>query len=170
MTQIHPSEFADLRVRYHDKKIIYCAGTFDLIHPGHAIFLENCKKYGDILVVSVGSDANVKRNKKPDLPIMNQYMRLKMIDSLKPVNFCFISEHSPVHHPLEFLNIAFSTLRPDVYVINRDVADITYRKEVAMKYKVQLILLDRECAPEFENVSTTKLIEKIKQLPRQPPD
>ena len=102
MAQIHPSEFAALRKKFENKKIVYCSGMFDLLHPGHVLFLEDCKKQGDILVVGVGGDSNVKKNKKPGRPIMNHYMRLKLIDSLKQVDYCFLSGHAPLKHPLEF--------------------------------------------------------------------
>ncbi len=157
------SKFYLLRRRYKDKKIVYCSGTFDLIHPGHTLFLEACKKYGDILVVGVGSDFNIKKNKGKS-PIMNQCMRLRMVDSLKYVDFSFISINKPIHHPLEFLQFVFKSLQPDFYIINNDASDIPYRKLVANKYHVPLIILKRNCPPKFKNISTTKLIEKIKYV------
>ena len=162
MAIISPAEFSTLREKYKDKKIVYCSGVFDLTHAGHVLFFEDCKKHGDILVVCVGGDANLKKKKGPNRPIMNQYVRLKMVDSLKPVDYCFLSSYTPVDHPLEFLEVVFKELRPSVYVINEDAFDIPYRKEMSKKYDVQLVTLPRWCPDEFENISTTKLIEKIK--------
>ena len=42
-------------------------GAFDGLHPGHLHFFREAKKFGDFLVVSVGTDKNVEKikGKKP---------------------------------------------------------------------------------------------------------
>ena len=39
-------------------------GAFDCLHPGHLDFFKQAKKYGDYLIVSVGTDKNVKKIQK----------------------------------------------------------------------------------------------------------
>lgn len=39
-------------------------GVFDRLHPGHISFLEQAKKYGDILIVVVARDSVVRELKK----------------------------------------------------------------------------------------------------------
>ena len=48
-------------------KKVMCAGTFDIIHPGHLYYLSEAKKYGDNLVVVVARDETSKdfKGKKP---------------------------------------------------------------------------------------------------------
>lgn len=164
MAIITTAEFSDVREKHKDKKIVHASGMFDLLHPGHVLFFEDCKKHGDVLVVGVGGDSNVKQRKDSGRPIMNLAMRLKLVDSLKAVDYCFTNGHTPVAHPLEFLNVIFDQLRPDAYVVNEDASNIPYRREAAEKYGVEFVVLERSCPPEFENVSTSKLIEKIKNL------
>ncbi|MBI2035449.1 MAG: adenylyltransferase/cytidyltransferase family protein [Candidatus Liptonbacteria bacterium] len=162
MAQIEPKDLPLIREKHCNQKIVYCSGVFDLIHPGHVLFFEDCKKFGDVLVVGVGGDTNLKKIKGNDRPIMNKYMRMKMVDSLKPVDYCFLSSHTPVNHPLEFIETVFKLLKPDTYIINADASEILYREEMAKKNNVGLKILPRWCPDEFENISTTKLIEKIK--------
>lgn len=38
-------------------------GAFDGLHPGHLDFFRQAKKYGNFLIVSVGTDKNVKKIK-----------------------------------------------------------------------------------------------------------
>ncbi|MDO8602197.1 MAG: adenylyltransferase/cytidyltransferase family protein [bacterium] len=162
MAEITPKDFRSIRERYKDKKIVLATGVFDLLHAGHVLFLEDAKKLGDILVVGVGAGEGIKERKDPSRPVLNLAMRMKLVDSIKPVDFVYTSHHQPVHHRLEFLETIFDELRPDVHVANEDGLDNDYRKVLADKHGVKLVILKRWCPPEFEDISTTKLIEKIR--------
>ena len=60
-------------------------GAFDGLHPGHLDFFKQAKKYGDFLIVSVGTDKNVAaiKGKKP---LFNQKERLALIASVELVD------------------------------------------------------------------------------------
>lgn len=95
---------------------------------------------------------------------MNEHIRLKMVDSLKPVDYTLLDTYeAPKDDPLFLINKFLADLQPDFYVINNDAFNIPQREEMAKKYKIKLVILDRYCPPEFDNISTTKLIEKIKR-------
>lgn len=164
MALIKYKDLPDIRKKYKDKKIVFCSGSFDLTHAGHVLFFEDCKKYGEILVVSVGSDILINKFKSTNRPVLNQHIRLKMVNSLKPVDIVFMNKSTPEEHPQADTEVAFRNLRPDVYVINKDASDIPYRKMLAKKYGVKLVILNRRCPKEFDNVSTTSIIDKIKSL------
>ena len=99
MAKIIIKELHLIRKEFSDKKIVFCSGNFDLTHVGHILFFEDCKKQGDILVVGVGGDEIMKINKDNRI-ILNEKVRLKTIDSLKPVDFCFIDDVSNKENPL----------------------------------------------------------------------
>lgn len=163
MAHITYKDLARIRRSQIGKKIVFCSGTFDLIHAGHAIFFEDCKKLGDILVAAVGVDSSIKEIKGRHRPILNQHLRLKMVDSLKPVDYAFLGrKHHP--HVLDFLHVVFSRLKPDIYAINDDAFGIDFRKKLAKKYGVKLRILKRMCPPKFNKISTTNIIEKIKRM------
>lgn len=153
----------EIRKKYAGKKIVFCSGCFDITHAGHVLFFEDCKKQGDILVVMIGADAVIRRDKGMKRPIINEHLRMKLIDSLKPVNYVFtdriISAEAP---PLLFIDWVFDKLRPDIYVVNGDGFNMPYREEVSKKYGVDLRILDRTCPPEFEKISTSGIIRKIR--------
>ncbi len=165
---------ADVRKKNIDKTIVVCAGSFDLIHPGHVLFFNDCKKFGDILVVIVGGDYDGRRYKGPKRPILNEQVRMYMVDSLKMVDYVVLQEVDE-RHLLGSYDRLFSILRPNVYVCNQDVqsekfkdaADTDYRKQLAEKYGAKFVLLTRECLPEFENISTTKIIKKIVDIHKE---
>lgn len=154
-----------IRANHKDEKLVFCSGSFDLIHGGHALFFEDCKKHGDILVVMIASDKVLKQNKGAERPIINQYVRLKLIDSLKPVDYCLLDETlTPDMHPLSIIDSILEELQPDIYVINEDAFDIPYREKLAAKHGVRLVILKREAPPEFEGISSTQIVEKLKRL------
>ena len=44
----------------------FTASTFDLLHPGHILMLEDCKNVCDHLIVGVQSDPTIDRKKDTD--------------------------------------------------------------------------------------------------------
>ena len=48
---------------------VLAGGTFNVLHPGHILFLKKAKALGDELIVVVASDSTVRREKgEPILP------------------------------------------------------------------------------------------------------
>lgn len=60
-------------------------GAFDGLHPGHLDFFRQAKKYGDFLIVSVGTDKNVAKLKSKK-PLFGQEERLNLVGSLSIVD------------------------------------------------------------------------------------
>lgn len=56
-------------------------GVFDLLHPGHLSFLQQAKRLGDFLIVSVARDVNVNKIKSRK-PAQNEQQRLKHVSRL----------------------------------------------------------------------------------------
>ena len=55
---------------------VMASGTFDIIHPGHAFYLEEAKKLGGAgaeLFVVIATDKTVEKHKR--IPIMDQEQR-----------------------------------------------------------------------------------------------
>lgn len=56
-------------------------GTFDILHKGHINFLNQAKKHGDYLIVTVANDSNVYKIKNKN-PLYTQEKRKKEIENL----------------------------------------------------------------------------------------
>ena len=151
-----------IRKEFNDRKIVFCSGVFDLTHAGHVLFFEDCKSLGDVLVVVVGGDESIRNYKGPERPVINEHMRAKMVSSLKPVDFCFISRATKAGDPFYDMKNIFENLKPDIYVVNEDAFDIPSREKFAKSFGAKLCVLKRTCPPEFDAISTTKIIEKLK--------
>lgn len=66
-------------------KIVMVFGAFDGLHPGHLDFFKQAKQYGDMLIVSVGTDLNVQ-SIKGKKPLFTQNERLSLVDACKIVD------------------------------------------------------------------------------------
>ena len=74
------------------KKIVLCHGVFDLFHVGHLSHINEAKKLGDVLIVSVTTDKFV--NKGPDRPYFNTTQRMTLLSAIRDIDFV-ISSDSP---------------------------------------------------------------------------
>lgn len=157
-----------LRKKYRNKRIVFCTGCFDLTHAGHVLFFEACKKQGDLLVVCVSDDALMRRYKK-GRPILSEQLRLKMVASLKPVDYCFLQpkvSFASLEHINDWIGDMLAKLKPDVYVINDDANGIPRRKQMMKEHPdVMMRILKRTAPKKFENISTSGIIEKIHKIP-----
>jgi len=57
-------------------KIVYTAGAFDVLHPGHLAFLKAARALGDFLIVGLHTDPIVNMYKGSNYPIMNLQERV----------------------------------------------------------------------------------------------
>ena len=88
-------------------------GCFDLLHRGHAVYLERARAEADALLVLVNSDASVRALKGPTRPLQCQEDRAFLLCALKPVDRAVIFDSPRCDRELELL-------APDVYVKGGD--------------------------------------------------
>ncbi len=134
------------------KKIVFTNGCFDILHYGHAAYLESAKNKGDILIVAVNSDSSVRQIKGKSRPINAQRDRARVIAALESVDYVTIF---PQITPLSVIK----KIQPDVLVKGADwkVSSIV-GAEVLKTYGGKIMR-----AKLLKGYSTTKLIEKIVQ-------
>lgn len=93
--------------RPDDSKIVLCHGVFDLLHIGHIRHLEQAKKLGNTLVVTVTPDRYVHLGS--DRPAFNEHLRVEAIAALDCVDYVAINKWPTATG-------AIHLLRPDFYV------------------------------------------------------
>ena len=106
-------------------RIVWCNGTFDIIHPGHIHVLSKAKLFGDILVVGLNSDKSVKKLKGKERPFVNEFDRAKILLSIKYVDYVIIFDELTPRKIIE-------KIKPDTLVKGGDyiVDDIVGSKFV----------------------------------------
>lgn len=77
-------------LRKKNKKIVLVGGCFDILHHGHISFLKESKALGDVLIVALEHDENVRRLKGKTRPFQKQSERAEILSSLRFVDFVLL--------------------------------------------------------------------------------
>ncbi|MDG1773653.1 MAG: adenylyltransferase/cytidyltransferase family protein [Oceanicoccus sp.] len=72
-------------------KTVITFGTFDVFHVGHVNILQRASALGDTLIVGVSTD-ELNFSKKQRYPVYKQRDRMKIVNGLRYVNYCFYEE------------------------------------------------------------------------------
>jgi rfaE bifunctional protein nucleotidyltransferase chain/domain len=104
-------------------KVALTQGVWDLIHIGHARYLQKAKKLGDVLIVAVDTDEVVRHRKGPNRPIVPEEERVQMISHLKSVDVIVMKKSKTDHGKLIRL------IKPDVFVVSKTTASANAEKK-----------------------------------------
>jgi D-glycero-beta-D-manno-heptose 1-phosphate adenylyltransferase len=141
------------KLKESGKKIVFTAGSWDLLHVGQCRYLEVAKSYGDVLVVGVSSNDAIKKVKGPNKPILDEKIRLEMLAYLRPVDYVTIL-------PTPSCQPTLGLLQPDVYVTVKEDWTSNYKQskeyKTVTKYGGQVEVLDRQSTA----LSTSKIVQR----------
>jgi D-beta-D-heptose 7-phosphate kinase/D-beta-D-heptose 1-phosphate adenosyltransferase len=151
-------KFAQIR-RAAGFRVVFTNGCFDLLHAGHRALLRHAKAEGDVLIVAVDSDANVRRNKGNGRPIQDQDTRAGNIAALSGVSAVCVFDDSS-HGSHNTLLQLIRDVQPDVLVKGKEYAGrLVVGADDVMKQEVpgRVVLV-----PMVAGASTTALVTKMK--------
>lgn len=132
------------------KTFVVTNGCFDILHIGHARYLNETKKYADFSIVLLNSDKSVKLIKGETRPINNQSDRAELLTFLKCVDYVVLFEESS---PADLLE----KIKPDVYTKGADYSlDTLPERDIIIRNNIRV-----EFIKFVEGKSTTNMIEKI---------
>lgn len=89
------------------KTLVHAHGVFDLLHLGHVRHLEEARRLGDALVVTITADRHV--NKGPGRPVFTAELRAEMLGALSCVDWVAINDAPDAVNVIELLH-------PSVYI------------------------------------------------------
>ncbi len=92
--------------------LVYTVGTFDMLHVGHLALLNQCRTFGDEVVVGVASDT-VVASYKPNVPVIPLNQRKEMLEALRCV------DKVRCYYELEYVS-ACKELDVDIFVVGED--------------------------------------------------
>lgn len=136
------------------KMLVFTNGVFDLLHIGHLDYLEKARELGDALLVGINDDDSTRHYKGEGRPLVPALERARLLEALAPVTAVILFSDATADRLLE-------AIKPHIYCKGGDYTPETlpeYPTVQAYGGEVQLI----EYLPDH---STTRLIQKIKNLP-----
>jgi rfaE bifunctional protein nucleotidyltransferase chain/domain len=141
------------KLKEKGKKIVFTAGSWDLLHVGQCRYLEASKAEGDILVVGVSSNDAMRRVKGPNKPILDEKIRAEMLTYLRSVDFVTIL-------PEPSCTPTLGLLKPDVFITVKEDWAEAYKDsreyKTVTKYGGTVKVVDRQSTA----ISTTKIIQQ----------
>ena len=118
------------RLKEMGYRVVLTLGVYDLVHEGHALYLEQARSHGDILIVGVDSDEFTKKRKGPNRPVVPQRERLKMLIHFRHVDIVTLRES---HHGMGNKNDLIEAVRPDVLVVSESTGDFPMKSIQSFK-------------------------------------
>ncbi|HEX8709035.1 MAG TPA: adenylyltransferase/cytidyltransferase family protein [Pyrinomonadaceae bacterium] len=109
-------------------RVVLANGCFDILHVGHVRYLEGAKALGDLLVVGVNSDEQVRAQKGAGRPFVPERERAELIAAVRAVDFVTIFPEPTVEALLR-------ALRPDFHAKGTDYTEETVpERDVVRSY------------------------------------
>ena len=132
------------------KTFVVTKGCFDILHVGHAKYLNQTKQLADYSIVLLNSDKSVKELKGEGRPVNNEADRAELLTFLSCVDYVVLFEEKS---PAELLE----KIKPDYYTKGADYTLETLpEREVILRNNIKVKFIDL-----VEGKSTTNIIGKI---------
>ena len=130
-----------------ENNIVWCNGTFDILHPGHIELFKVGKSLGKKLIVATDTDEKIRKDKGAFKPINNLCDRVSMLQAIKYIDQVLYFD---TREELEGL---IKLYMPDILLLGDDWkgGDV-----VGKEYAREVRFLPRL------NYSTTDIIKKIR--------
>lgn len=133
-------------------KIVLANGCFDFFHVGHIRYLAGAKEVGDVLVVGINSDKQVRQLKGEKRPLMPERERAEIISALSFVDYVTIFDEPTVTELIR-------AIQPDFHAKGTDYTPETVpEREIVKEYGGQTVIVG-----DPKNHSSTDLIKLMGQ-------
>lgn len=131
--------------------LVFTNGVFDLLHVGHARYLQAARALGDALVVAINSDRSVRAVKGSDRPLTPEAERAELLLGLACVDAAVIFDEDTPH-------AIITAIQPDVLVKGADwSADAIIGRDVVEARGGRVVRI-----PLVEGRSTSNLIAAVR--------
>lgn len=139
--------------RKNGARIVLANGCFDLLHVGHIRYLEGAKQLGDILIVGINSDEQVKTLKGVNRPFIPERERAEIIAALRSVDYVTIFSEPSVTELIK-------AIRPDIHAKGTDyTVESVPERDVVRSYGGRVAIVG-----DPKNHSSTEMREQVLQL------
>src|SRR3990167_995156 len=146
-------------LKHSGYRIVLTQGEYDLFHVGHKRYLEEAKRYGDILIVGVDTDELTRIRKGPKRPFDALADRIEILIGLKTVDIVTIRNAGDHFYKLIRL------VKPDVLVMSQTTEDFTSQdKKNLLKYCGSIKVLPAKAGTSTTAKLRRLMIDGVEQL------
>lgn len=142
------------KLKNNNKKIILTCGCFDILHVGHIYNLQKSKELGDILIVCISSDEQIKHIKGNHRPINSLDDRIKLFTIIPYVDYIYTYNEDLTNDDELELDKIINIITPDVWTKGSDYTIEQILQKHASLDKIHIIDL-------IKDKSTTNIVNKI---------
>ena len=133
---------------------VLAGGCFDILHPGHVIFLQKAKKAGDKLIVLLESDEKVRILKGVNRPVHTQKERARILSALTVVDQIISLPFMKTDQEYDEL---VKKIKPDIIAVASKALD-NHHKRIA-----KLVGAKLKYVAVIGKYSTSKILNEIVQ-------
>jgi rfaE bifunctional protein nucleotidyltransferase chain/domain len=109
-------------------RVVLANGCFDILHVGHVRYLEAARALGDILVVGINTDEQVREQKGAGRPAVSERERAEVVASLRVVDVVTI-------FPEPTVEALLMAIKPDIHAKGTDYTeDSVPERAVVLSY------------------------------------
>lgn len=134
--------------------IVVAGGCFDILHPGHVLFLQEAKKQGDVLFVLLEHDLAIRQKKGKGRPIHNQKDRALVVGSLSSVDYIILLPQ--LYQNQDYDNL-LSSLKPTIIAITKGDTNRHHKERQAKLIGARIV----EVISRIQHASTTMLVKVV---------
>jgi D-glycero-beta-D-manno-heptose 1-phosphate adenylyltransferase len=132
-------------------RIVLANGCFDLLHVGHVRYLEAARALGDLLVVGINSDEQVRRLKGEGRPHVPERERAEVVASLRAVDLVTIFPEPTVTELL-------LAIRPDIHAKGTDYTEASVpERDVVRSFGGRVAIVG-----DPKSHSSTDMLKRVK--------
>ena len=131
-------------------KIVWCNGTFDILHPGHMQLFKVARSLGDKVIVATDTDEKIKKDKGEHRPVNDLCYRVAMLEAIKYIDVVL------TFGDRQELEVLIQLYTPDILLLGNDwqggdVVGIEHAKGVRF-------------LPRVGGYASSKTLNKMKNL------
>jgi len=120
------------------------------LHAGHIRYLQGARELGDVLVVAINADNQVKALKGDGRPILSEQERAELVASIEVVDFVTIFAEPTVEQLL-------LAIKPDVHAKGTDYTEETVpEREVVRSFGGRVAIVG-----DPKNHSTSEMLKRL---------
>ncbi len=133
---------------------VLATGTFDILHPGHLLYLSKAKALGDELYVIVARESMIKHKPKPVIP---EAQRLAMVQALFMVDNALLGSEKDIFEPIY-------QIKPDIITLGKNQFFDEKKLETELKeHGIDTRVVRIDSFEHCELCSSAAIIKKIRE-------